>query len=168
MTSEKFLRGVPCLPVHAQEIPASDINPYIAFAALRAPLFLRPRLTNGKLITFRLRKRLRNRDAKSLPVSVRTSRHNAEIGVIDFSMFIDEILDRFGIEDAFAPFTVNIIGNGHVVISGIKSVTFSSASEVCVRFSKGGLKVTGENLLIVQIGGGDAYVKGDVKGVELD
>ena len=99
---------------------------------------------------------------------LRGARMHARLGIEDLLQKEAVKLVQFGIEDAFAPFTVNIIGNGHVVISGIKSVTFSSASEVCVRFSKGGLKVTGENLLIVQIGGGDAYVKGDVKGVELD
>lgn len=83
-------------------------------------------------------------------------------------MFIDEVLDKFRLEDAFAPYTVTLLGGGHVVVSGVRSVVFSSDTEVRVRCAKNTLTVRGENLAIAEIGGGDAYIKGGVKGVDID
>lgn len=71
-------------------------------------------------------------------------------------------------EDAFAPYTVTLMGGGHVVVSGVKAVVYSSDSEVRVRCGKGTLTVRGENLAIAEIGGGDAYIRGGVKGVDID
>ena len=63
-------------------------------------------------------------------------------------------------DDAFVPYTVTLFGDGGVALSGIKGVVFSSDTEVRVRL--------GEELIIAQIGGGDIFVRGAVKGVEFD
>lgn len=88
-------------------------------------------------------------------------------GII-YRMFYDEILEKFRIEDAFAPFTVAMFGNTEVVAGGVKAVLFSSAEEVKVRFSKKCAIFRGKDLRIVEIGGGDVLVRGEISEVEFE
>lgn len=94
--------------------------------------------------------------------------HSAAAHDISFNMFLKEALGKLKMDDAFVPYTVTLFGDGGVALSGIKGVVFSSDTEVRVRLGRRTLTVRGEELIIAQIGGGDIFVRGAVKGVEFD
>lgn len=83
-------------------------------------------------------------------------------------MFYNEALGKLKIDDVFVPYTVTLLGDGGVVASGIKGVVFSSDTEIKMRLARKTLTVRGESLVIAEIGGGDVFVRGDVKGVDFD
>lgn len=83
-------------------------------------------------------------------------------------MFLREALGKLKIDDVFVPFTVTMLGDGGVVASGIKGVVFSSDTEIKMRLARKTLTVRGEELSITEIGGGDVYIRGVVKGVDFD
>lgn len=94
--------------------------------------------------------------------------HSAVKCGISFNMFLKEALEKLKIDDAFVPYTVTLFGDGGVALSGIKGIVFASDAEVRVRLGRRTLTVRGEELNIAQIGGGDIFVRGAVKGVEFD
>lgn len=86
---------------------------------------------------------------------------------IEFNMFIDEIKGKLnGVRNA--AFSVTLIGRGDVCVSGIKNVLSISTEEIKMRLAGGSVAVSGEELVIVEIGGGDALIKGRIGGVSFE
>ncbi len=83
-------------------------------------------------------------------------------------MFKDEIKRKLDIKNEIFPFTLTMLSRSKVIISGVKSVLSSSAEALKLRLNAGVVTLYGENLQIVEIGGGDAYVKGLVGGMSFE
>ena len=83
-------------------------------------------------------------------------------------MFKNEIKKKLDIKSEILPFTLTMLSRSKMMISGVKNVLLSSDSALKFRLSSGSLTVTGSDLQIVEIGGGDVYVKGVVGGVQFE
>lgn len=83
-------------------------------------------------------------------------------------MFKNEIRRKLGIKNEMLPFCLNMICRDKMIVSGIKNVLSSSQSQLRLRLNGEVLSVVGEDMQIVEIGGGDIYVKGLIKGVEFE
>jgi sporulation protein YqfC len=81
-------------------------------------------------------------------------------------MFIDEVKNKLKLPEGI-DFTVSVIGGGAVAVSGVKSVVLTSAEIVRFRLKHCQIEIKGAKLQLVEIGGGDAYVKGEISGVEF-
>ncbi len=82
-------------------------------------------------------------------------------------MFIDELKHKLK-TDAECSFTLTLMGDGFLVASGIKGVLGANGEEVRLRLKKHIASITGSELEIVQIGGGEAYIKGAIRGVNIE
>ena len=78
-----------------------------------------------------------------------------------------EIKSKLGIVDSAMPFVITVLGRGNVVVSGVKTVLLSTPSEIKLRVKSGVISVAGDALEILQIGGGEVYVKGECEKVEI-
>ena len=83
-------------------------------------------------------------------------------------MFVDEIGEKLALKDSKLPFVISILGESGGVISGVKTVVLTLSNEIKVRVKGGEIKVTGESLAVREMGGGDMYFAGDIKGVEIE
>ena len=83
-------------------------------------------------------------------------------------MFKDEIMEKLNIKREVFPFTLTMLSRSKVVISGVKNVLSSSEKALKFRLASGSLTVSGDGLQIVEIGGGDVYIKGLVAGVQFE
>lgn len=83
-------------------------------------------------------------------------------------MFVDEIGEKLNLKDAKLPFVISVLGNVGVVVSGVKTVVLTTQNEIKVRVKSGEIRVVGESLCVKELGGGDMYFAGDVKGVEIE
>ncbi len=83
-------------------------------------------------------------------------------------MFKNEIKKKLDIKSEILPFTLTMLSRSKMMISGVKNVLLSSDSALKFRLSSGILTVNGSDLQIVEIGGGDVYVKGVVGGVQFE
>ena len=84
---------------------------------------------------------------------------------IKFSVFKDEVKRKLDIKSEIMPFTLTMLSRSKLIISGVKNVLLSSETQLRFRRTSGIATVSGEGLQIVEIGGGDAYVKGYIGGV---
>lgn len=82
-------------------------------------------------------------------------------------MYVDEIKEKLKLEDGNLPFVCTLLGSGNIVVSGVKNVVLTTQNEVKIKVKKGILRVVGEGLWVVQMGGGDMFLKGDISGVEI-
>ncbi|MDE6059983.1 MAG: YabP/YqfC family sporulation protein [Clostridia bacterium] len=80
-------------------------------------------------------------------------------------MFKDEVKRKLDIKSEIMPFTLTMLSRSKLIISGVKNVLLSSETQLRFRLTSGIATVSGEGLQIVEIGGGDAYVKGYIGGV---
>ena len=87
---------------------------------------------------------------------------------IKFSVFKDEVKRKLDIKSEIMPFTLTMLSRSKLIISGVKSVMLSNEAELKFRLTSGIATVSGEGLQIVEIGGGDAYVKGYIGGVSFE
>ena len=83
-------------------------------------------------------------------------------------MFKDEIAKKLNVKKDIMPFTLTMLSRSKMMISGVKNVLSSTDSALRFRLASGSLKVSGEELKIVEIGGGDVYVKGRISGVQFE
>ncbi len=83
-------------------------------------------------------------------------------------MFKNEIKRKLGIKNEILPFCLNMITRNKMIVSGIKSVLSSTQTQMRLRLNGEVLCVLGDDLQIVEIGGGDVYIKGSIKGVEFE
>lgn len=100
-------------------------------------------------------------------VNVYAVLHNSDILTIKFCMFKDEIKDKFGIKSTVFPYVVTVT-SGKTMISGVKKVLSAKEDEIAISVSSCVMRVSGKGLEIVEIGGGDAYVKGEIYGVNFE
>lgn len=82
-------------------------------------------------------------------------------------MFKDEIKDKFGIKNTVFPYVVTVT-SGKTVISGVKKVLSAKEDEIAISVSSCVVRMSGKGLEIVEIGGGDAYVKGEIYEVNFE
>lgn len=83
-------------------------------------------------------------------------------------MFKDEIKKKLKIEDEMFPFALNMLGRGKLVVSGIKRVIAAKDDSVRLKVGSESLSIVGSNLSIVEIGGGDVYVKGEIESIAFE
>ena len=82
-------------------------------------------------------------------------------------MFVDEIAKKLKLTGEVLPFCVTILGRKGAYVSGVKTVVLTEPNTVKLAVKKGVLSVTGAELKIVEIGGGDVYIEGEVESVEI-
>ena len=87
---------------------------------------------------------------------------------ISFSMFLDEIRNKLGACGEILPFTLAMLSRDKLVISGIKSVLSVEEGLVRLRLAGAKVAVSGKDLTIAEIGGGDVYIKGRIGGVNFE
>lgn len=87
---------------------------------------------------------------------------------IKFSVFKDEIKRKLDIKSELLPFTLTMLSRSKLMISGVKSVMLFSDEQLKFRLTSGVVLIDGEELQIVEIGGGDVYVKGLIKEVHFE
>lgn len=83
-------------------------------------------------------------------------------------MYKNEILKKFDIKDSVFPFTLTMLARDRLVISGVKRALLLSDEKL--RFQLHGciLQVEGKALKIIEMGGGDVYVKGEIGGLSFE
>lgn len=84
---------------------------------------------------------------------------------IYFDMFIDELKSKLNLEDKILPFTVTLLGGECTVVCGVKTILLMGQNIIKLRLGGRVLEICGEGLSVVEIGGGDVYVKGVVNSV---
>ena len=85
---------------------------------------------------------------------------------IYLNMFKDEILKKFNMEE-LCDYQVVFFGNGRVALSGIKGVTYLSDVEIRFKTKTKVLLLKGKNLFLIETGGTEAYVEGEVLSFEI-
>ena len=70
-------------------------------------------------------------------------------------------------KDGNFPFAITILGRSDAILSGVKTVLLTTPNEIKVKVKNGGIRVLGESLKVLQMGGGDMYLKGDINSVEI-
>ena len=83
-------------------------------------------------------------------------------------MFKNELKKKLDIKTEVLPFTLTMLSRSKMMISGVKNVLLSNESSLKFRLHSGSLTVNGTELQIVEIGGGDVYVKGAIGGVQFE
>ncbi len=82
-------------------------------------------------------------------------------------MFIEEIKNKLDFSTKLLPYAVSVIGEDGAFVSGVKKVLSTSNEQIVFRASRM-VKVVGVGLSIVEIGGGDVFLKGVVTRVEIE
>jgi len=83
-------------------------------------------------------------------------------------VFKDEVKKKLNIKNEIMPFTLSMLSRTKMMISGVKNVMLSSGELLRFRLNSGAVEIVGEGLQIVEIGGGDVYVKGNIGGVHFE
>ena len=81
-------------------------------------------------------------------------------------MFKDEVLRKFNAEE-LCDYEIIFFGKCKVAFSGIKGVTFLSETEIRLKTKKNVLTLKGNGLSLVEVGGFEAYVTGEVVSFEI-
>lgn len=87
---------------------------------------------------------------------------------IYFFMFKSEMKKKLDIKSEVLPFTLTMLSRSKMMVSGVKNVLSSTGTELKLRLYGSMLSVSGKDLQIVEIGGGDVYVKGFVGGLQFE
>lgn len=83
-------------------------------------------------------------------------------------MFKDEVAKKLAIKDEIIPFALNMLGRGKIVVSGVKRIISASDSLIVLKIGGENVRLIGENLSIVEIGGGDLYAVGKIKEISFE
>lgn len=83
-------------------------------------------------------------------------------------MFVDEIAKKLKLDGSFPPFVITVLGRDKLVVSGVKNVILSTQNEVKVKAKNAVLRVVGEGLNLLEMGGGDLYLEGEIASVEIE
>ena len=81
-------------------------------------------------------------------------------------MFIDELKAKFP-DELIADFSFTVFGEGLLVGTGVKSVSYLSREEIRLRANKKTIAVRGSNLTLAEIGGFEIAIKGKISAVEI-
>ena len=82
-------------------------------------------------------------------------------------MFVDEIREKLNIGKKKLPFVLTLAGDDNIIINGVKNVVLTTSNEIKVKVKNGEITIKGESLNIVESGGGDTFVKGEIQSVEV-
>lgn len=85
-----------------------------------------------------------------------------------FIMFKDEIKRKLNVKDEMFPFALNMLGRHKLVVSGVKRVNEATANALKIKVGSDVLTITGKELSIAEIGGGDVYVEGEVESIAFE
>ena len=66
------------------------------------------------------------------------------------------------------PFTLNMLSRKKTVICGVKRVICSSETQLKIRLDGGNMTIDGIGLKIVEIGGGDMFLEGQIDKIEFE
>lgn len=83
-------------------------------------------------------------------------------------MFINEVVEKFKIEDVACAFSVLVLGKDCVLIEGVRRLVSIKSEEIKIKVKKKTIVVFGLNLNIVEIGGGNLYIKGEIGGINFE
>ena len=72
------------------------------------------------------------------------------------------------IKDGVFPFTATMLARRKLAVSGVKSVLAYSCSQIRLRLTGETLNITGDELKIEEIGGGDVFVTGEIGGLQFE
>lgn len=81
-------------------------------------------------------------------------------------MFVEEVLDKLNL-NGNTSFVVTVTGDKGGVVSGVKTVLLSAPNQIVVRVKSGDVTIDGEGLSLKQMGGGDAYIAGEIARIEI-
>ena len=84
------------------------------------------------------------------------------------TVFKDEMIKKLNVKREILPFTLTMLSRSKMMISGVKNVMLSDETQLKFRLASGAVTVVGEGLQIVEIGGGDVYIKGFIGGVQFE
>lgn len=83
-------------------------------------------------------------------------------------MFKDEVKKKLSVAGEIFPFTLNMLSRKKTVICGVKRVIFSSETQLKIRLDVGNMTIDGVGLKIVEIGGGDMFLEGQIDKIEFE
>lgn len=83
-------------------------------------------------------------------------------------MFKDEMKKKLSVAGEVFPFTLNMLSRKKTVICGVKRVIFSSVTQLKIRLDGGNMTIDGIGLKIVEIGGGDMFLEGQIDKIEFE
>ena len=83
-------------------------------------------------------------------------------------MFKDEMKKKLSVAGEVFPFTLNMLSRKKTVICGVKRVIFSSEMQLKIRLDGGNMTIDGIGLKIVEIGGGDMFLEGQIDKIEFE
>ena len=93
--------------------------------------------------------------------------HIAQIRVIKSDMFKDEIKSKLSASEVI-PFSVCMLSKNKLVVSGVKSVAYASKDAIRLKLPLDALLIEGKDLHILEIGGADIYIKGEIGGLSFE
>ena len=83
-------------------------------------------------------------------------------------MFKDEMKKKLSVAGEVFPFTLNMLSRKKTVICGVKRVIFASETQLKIRLDGGNMTIDGIGLKIVEIGGGDMFLEGQIDKIEFE
>ncbi len=83
-------------------------------------------------------------------------------------MFRDEIKRKLGANETVFPFSVCMLSRSRIVVSGVKGLLSADGDSVVLRLPAELLLIEGKDLKIIEIGGGDIYVSGEIGGLRFE
>ncbi len=83
-------------------------------------------------------------------------------------MFKDEMKKKLSVAGEVFPFTLNMLSRKKTVVCGVKRVIFSSETQLKIRLDGGNMTIDGIGLKIVEIGGGDMFLEGQIDKIEFE
>ncbi|MEG2274683.1 MAG: YabP/YqfC family sporulation protein [Clostridia bacterium] len=72
------------------------------------------------------------------------------------------------LENKLFPYAITVLGNDTLYLSGAKTVLLTTPNAIKVRLVSTIVEFLGTELSIVEIGGGDIYIKGRVTNVNFN
>ncbi len=83
-------------------------------------------------------------------------------------MFKDEVGRKLGVVGKVFPFTLTMLSREKTVICGVKRINLSSDTQINVRLEGGSMNIDGIGLKIVEIGGNDMFLEGEIVKIEFE
>lgn len=83
-------------------------------------------------------------------------------------MFKDEVRKKLGLKGEMFPFTLNMLSRDKMVICGVKRIVSTTQDVLKVQLGLGSLCVSGKSIKIVEIGGGDLFLEGEIVKIEFE
>lgn len=82
-------------------------------------------------------------------------------------MFSDDIKNKFKLIGE-VDFAVTMLSRSKIAVSGVKRILHTGQENIRLKLKNEELFIDGNNLQILEIGGGDVCVEGEIKGVGFE